>query len=252
MSIYDKFAPIYQRGPYIRFAQNLAEGVLLDYLNGLGFQPKSILDIACGEGSFAVLMAKQGYKVTGVDQSQTMINLADTRAKEAGVEVCFKVEDMRDLAFNAAFDLVTCFFDSLNYLLTIKDLNDAFLGAFNALKPGGYYVFDMNTIHGLAVDWMRTQTYIQNQTEDFIEIHQQEFDYENLIAAMVITIFQRQGNFWERIDETHYERGYPISDIRFLLKHIGFEIVAMVSSLSKQTELLSTSPRVWFVVRKPA
>ncbi len=251
MTIYDRFAPIYQRGPYVRFSQNIAETVLPQYLTTLGYVPERILDIACGEGSFAVLMAKQGYQVTGVDQSQAMIDLAIARARETDVEVSFEVEDMRDLSFCETFDLVTCFFDSLNYLLTVKDLNDAFRGAYHALKPGGLFIFDMNTIFGLAVDWMRATTYIQNETDDFVEIHRQEFDYENLIATMHVMIFQKKHQLWERIDETHRERGYPIDDIQFLLEQIGFEITATYGNLTKQTELQETSPRVWFVARKP-
>ena len=250
MPVYDQFASIYQRGPYVRFSQNLAESVLPEYLGYLGFMPRDVLDMACGEGSFAVIMAQQGYSVTGIDQSPQMIELAKARAHEAGQSVTFLVEDMRAIPYANQFDLVTCFFDSLNYMLNIKDLHEAFAGAFMALRPGGYFIFDMNTIYGLAVDWMREVTYIQNEADDFIEIHRQSFDYENLVAAMEVTIFRQQGEGWERIDEIHRERGYPIADIQFLLSEIGFEIAGMYGSLSKRTEVQENSPRVWFAARK--
>ena len=60
MGLYNKFADIYQRGPYLRFSQVLVETVLPEYLEELGVTPKKVLDIACGEGSFAVGMAKIG------------------------------------------------------------------------------------------------------------------------------------------------------------------------------------------------
>jgi 2-polyprenyl-3-methyl-5-hydroxy-6-metoxy-1,4-benzoquinol methylase len=251
MSIYHRFASIYQRGPYVRFSQKLAESVLPEYLALIDFHPVDLLDIACGEGSFAVAMAEQGYRVTGVDQSAEMIDLACDRAREAGVEVNFFVEDMRNLRYQGEFDLVTCLFDSMNYLLTVKDLQDAIHCAFDALRPGGYYIFDMNTIYGLAVDWMAERTYVQNEADDFIEYHQQEFDYENLVASMEITIFKQQGELWERIRETHRERGYPIADLQFLLTEAGYEIAGMYGSLSKRTELQTTSPRVFFIAKKP-
>ncbi len=122
-----------------------------------------------------------------------MIALAKDRAKSAKLKADFMVEDMRSLPFEGEFDLVTCFFDSLNYMLSVADLQDAFVGAYRALRPGGFYIFDMNTIYGLAVDWMRQETYIQNETEDFIEIHRQEFDYENSIASMYVTVFRKRG-----------------------------------------------------------
>ncbi len=252
MAIYKDFALIYQQGPYLQFSQNLADTILPDYLTELGFEPKDILDVACGEGSFAVAMSKQGFQVTGIDQSSAMIELARKRALKAEENVQFMVEDMRSMSFEACFDLVTCIFDSLNYMLTVRDLQSAFRCAYQALRPGGFYIFDMNTIYGLAVDWMRQETYIQNEGEDFIEIHRQSFDYENQVASMQITIFVKEGSQWERIDETHLERGYPIADLQFLLHETGFEIAGMYGRLSKRSELQTTSPRVWFVARRPA
>ncbi len=250
MALYDRFASIYQRGPYLRFSQGLAESVLPDYLEGLGLEPCDLLDIACGEGSFAVAMSKLGYDVTGIDQSPKMIELARERAREEKAPVTFIVEDMRSIPFEAEYDLCTCFFDSLNYMLRVNDLQEAFQNAYRALRPGGYYIFDMNTIYGLAVDWMRAETYIQNEADDFMEIHRQSFDYENQVATMEITIFKKRKELWERIDETHQERGYPIADIQFLLNQTGFEISGMYGSLSKRTSVQATSPRVWFSARK--
>lgn len=251
MGLYDQFAAIYQRGPYLRFSEALADAVLPEFLAELGAQPRDILDVACGEGSFAVAMARLGYHLTGVDQSPQMIELAAERAREHKASVNFYVEDMRSLGYQADFDLVTCFFDSLNYMLTVKDLQEAFRSAYDALRPGGFYIFDMNTIYGLAVDWMRQETYIQNEADDFIEIHRQSFDYENLVATMAITIFKARDGQWERIDEVHRERGYPIADIQFLLIESGFEITGMYGSLKKRTDVQQTSPRVWFAARKP-
>jgi ubiquinone/menaquinone biosynthesis C-methylase UbiE len=251
MPVYDQFASIYQRGPYLHFSRSLAESILPEYLEELGLSPKKWLDIACGEGSLAVTMAERGCRMIGIDRSPQMIDLAKGRAATAGVKVDFRVEDMRSLPFEGDFDLVTCFFDSLNYMLTVRDLQDAFKGAFRALRPGGFYIFDMNTIYGLAVDWMRQQTYIQNETDDFLELHQQDFDYENQVASMHITVFRKEGEHWTRFDETHRERGYPIADIQFLLNKAGFEIAGMYGSLSKRSPVQTTSSRVWFTARKP-
>lgn len=250
MAIYDQFAEIYQRGPYVRFAQGLAESVLPEYLSELGLEPSNLLDVACGEGTFALMMSRLGYDVVGVDQSPEMIRLARKQAWEEKRGIEFLVEDMRALPFEAQFDLVTCLFDSLNYMLTIQDLSDAFMSVYRALRPDGLFIFDMNTIYGLAVDWMRQETYIQNEAPDFIELHRQSFDYENLVATMTITIFRQRGKTWQRIEETHRERGYPVADIQFLLHEIGFEVVGMFGNLKKRSALQTTSPRVYFAARK--
>jgi len=252
MGIYDGFAPIYQRGQYLRFSQLLAESVIPEYLSELAFEGMDLLDIACGEGSFAVAMSKLGYKVTGIDQSPQMITLARARSEMEKVSVDFQIEDMRSFDSYGSFDLVTCFFDSLNYMLTIKDLQDVYKHVYQALRPGGYFIFDMNTIHGLVVEWMREETYIQNEADDFLEIHRHSYDYENQIATVEITIFLRRDGLWERVDEIHRERGYPLADIQFLLSETGFEIAGMFGSLMKRSAVQNTSPRVFFTARKPA
>ncbi len=249
--LYDRFASIYQDGPYVRFSQRVAESLLPEHLRFLDFEPERILDVACGEGTFAVAMAEDGYDLVGVDRSEAMIALAKERAAQSKKTVDFSVEDMRTLPFEAEFDLVTCLFDSLNYLLAVRDLADAFQSAFRALRPGGYYLFDMNTIYGLAVDWMREKTYIQNEGEDFIEIHRQDFDYENLIATMEVMVFQQKGALWERFVEQHQERGYPLADIVFLLEQTGFNISGIYGRLEERKPVQTTSPRVWFVAQKP-
>jgi len=251
MGLYEKFATIYQRGPYLRFSQNLAESVFPQYLKELDIQPSTLLDVACGEGSFAIAMSKLGCQVTGVDQSQQMIDLAKHQADQERQNVRFLVSDMCLMSFEDEFDLVTCFFDSLNYLLTIKELYQTFQNVYQALKPGGYFIFDMNTIYGLAVEWMRQESYIQNQTDDFIEFHKHSFDYENLIAMVEITVFMKQDSLWERFIEIHRERGYPIADLQILLQEAGFEILGVNGHLSHRSELFNTSPRVWFTVKKP-
>lgn len=68
---------------------------------------------------------------------------------------------------------------------------------------------------------------------------------------MYVTVFQKVGELWERFEEVHQERGYPIADIQFLLANLGFEIVGMYGSLSKRSSLQTTSSRVYFAARKP-
>lgn len=251
MVLYDQFAPFYQQGPYVQFSLGLVESVLPDYFAELGISPVDILDIACGEGSFAAAMAKQGYRMTGMDLSPRMIELAKGVAMKESQDVRFVVEDMRSIPFEDAFDLATCLFDSLNYMLIVDDLQDVFHGVNRALRKGGVFIFDMNTIYGLAVDWMREPTYIQNEKDHLLELHRQSYDHENQIATMDITVFTKQGDYWHRIDETHQERGYPIADIQFLLLQAGFEITGMYGSLRKRSDVRLTSPRVWFCARKP-
>lgn len=149
-AIYREFARFYASGPYPEYSRRMAE-LLPAVPERSGAKPRTLLDLACGEGTFAVLMAQQSLKVTGVDVSPEMLRFAREKAEEAGVELRFIEQDMRALSLPEKFDLVTCWYDSLNYLLEWEELAQTFADVARVLKPGGLFVFDMNTIYRLAV-----------------------------------------------------------------------------------------------------
>jgi len=249
MSIYDRFAYFYAKGPYLGYSERMAE-LLPTVLARFDAQPQTILDIACGEGTFAVAMAKKGLQVTGVDQSPQMLQFARERAERENVKVEFLHQDMRSLAFERRFDLVTCWFDSLNYLLELEDLQRTLAGVHRALKKAGLSIFDMNTIYGLTVDWQRHYCYVQQDTSELFEIHSPSYDLEKNIATMRITGFVKEGDGWTRMDEVHKERGYTLEDIRQCLKEVGLQELACWGNLEEMSEPRPDSGRVWFVVQK--
>ena len=60
-------------------------------------KPRRILDLGCGTGSHALILAKRGYQVTGIDQSDSVIRRAKERAKELKIKAHFFVQDMREI-----------------------------------------------------------------------------------------------------------------------------------------------------------
>jgi len=162
----------------------------------------------------------------------------------------FLLQDMRSLPFEERFDLVTCWFDSLNYLLELEDLERTFAGACRALKKSGLFIFDMNTIYGLAVNWQRLPCYVQQDTPWLFEIHRPSYDCEKNIATLRITGFMKEGDRWTRMDEEHKERGYTLEEIRQCLKEVGLQELACWGNLQEMSEPKPDSDRVWFVMQK--
>mgnify|MGYP001165615625 FL=1 len=251
MSLYQQFAKVYASG-YRGYSQTMAEllpAVIRHYHLAPG---ERLLDIACGEGSFAVAAAQQGWQVVGVDQSCDMLDLARAHALEAGVSAEFSCMDMRELDFSGQFDLATCWYDSLNYMLTAEDLGNAFKGVARALKPGGHFLFDMNTVYGLAVSWPRQPNAVRQDTPDLMEIHQTRYDHEAQIASVRIVAFLRKGDLWDRMEEVHQEKAYPVSTVQALLEAAGFEVAATLGNLREFIPLQLDSPRMWWLARKTA
>jgi len=236
MSIYERFARFYTRGPYPQYSERMAE-IISSVLERFGARPRAILDVACGEGTFAVAMAKKGFQVTGIDRSSRMLEFARKRAERENVQVEFFLQDMRSLSFEEKFDLVTCWYDSLNYLLELEDLEGTFEGVYRALRADGLFIFDMNTIYGLAVGWQRHPSLVQQDTPEIFEVHRHEYDFERNLATAIITGFVKEGNKWVRTDEKHQERGYSLHDIRKCLEESGLQELRCWGNLQEMTEL---------------
>lgn len=249
MDIYKKFAYIYEKGQYPEYSRKMAI-LLPSILHQFKLSPEKTLDTACGEGTFAIEMAKNGFHVTGVDLSIDMLKIAREKAAKKNFDIKFIQHDMRSLPFSREFDLITCWFDSLNYLLDEKDLENTFCGVSRALKDGGIFIFDMNTIYGLSVQWQIDPGTIEQDTPELLEIHQTSYDPKKCIATLKITVLIKKNGEWTRIDEVHKERGYTLKEIRQSLNKSNLEELACWGSLDPRDEPTTNTGRVWFVAQK--
>jgi SAM-dependent methyltransferase len=143
MASYDVFAPFYDavQGDRAEHAAYLRELIERHHPGAA-----TLLELACGTGSLLAKLAPR-YRVTGVDASPRMLEqaarkLRGTRLIEA---------DMRRVSLGARFDVVLCAYDSVNHLPDFAGWEQLFDRACEHLAPGGVFVFDMNTEHGLAV-----------------------------------------------------------------------------------------------------
>lgn len=82
-----------------------------------------IIDIGCGTGRHAIELTKRGYKVTGVDLSESQLARACEKAKEAGVTIDFQKHDARALPFEGEFDLAIMLCEGGFPLMETDDMN---------------------------------------------------------------------------------------------------------------------------------
>jgi ubiquinone/menaquinone biosynthesis C-methylase UbiE len=261
MDIYRDYAPFYDGSGQIRFALLMAqylEELLRRHPAGQGAEPRSALDLACGTGTLAVALAEAGWRVVGLDQSQAMLALAQEKAHAAGVSgsVTFVQGDMRELLTTdqrpttndqggqsrrsshpappgtpsacvvrrSSFALVTCTYDSLNYLLTEEDLARCFRGVARVLAPGGLFVADMNTRHFLEHDWPSCEV---EERPGFVQVAQSRFDPASASSTMRLTGFAGDDERgYIRFDETHVERAYAPEVVAGQLEAAGLRVEA--------------------------
>ncbi len=101
------------------------------------FQPAPgslVLDAGCGTGNFCLKLARQGYRVTGVDLAEEMLAAAKVKAAASGLPIDFRLMDVTALTYpDCHFDAVF----SMAMFEFIPDPGAAFRELFRVLRPGG-------------------------------------------------------------------------------------------------------------------
>lgn len=105
-------------------------------------QNSKVLDAACGAGRYSIKFAERGFKVTGFDLSDTLLQLAVKEAEARNLDINFLRKDLREFKFKDKFDLIVSLFTSFGYFNTDEE-NFIFVeNAYDMLNSGGYYVLD--------------------------------------------------------------------------------------------------------------
>lgn len=101
-----------------------------------------VLDLACGQGRHAVPLAQRGYRVTGLDYQQHLLDRAAHLADAQQVTLELIRGDMRQLPFTDAFDAVVIMFTAFGYFSDEENAGVLHEVA-RALRPGGWLVLDV-------------------------------------------------------------------------------------------------------------
>jgi len=103
-----------------------------------------------------VEFARSGIRTYGVDASPEMVRLARRKARSEAVPVRVLLADMRSFRLPEPVDLVTCEFDALNHVPHKSDLDRVARAVARALRPGGWFFFDVNNRAAFEKVWTGT------------------------------------------------------------------------------------------------
>ena len=208
---------------YDRMTNDVNYQSVVDFYNQILFReklhPRTAVDLACGTGSVAILLAEQGLKVTAVDLSEDMLTVASQKARAMDNAPMFVCQPLQELRLPRGVDLAVCALDSLDYITDPKDCAQAIKQIYKALNPGGIFIFDVNTPEKLRA--MDDQVFL-DEDDDVYCVWRGEFDEQTNICSYGMDIFQREGNCWHRSFEEHREYAYSQEQLTGFLKDAGF------------------------------
>lgn len=213
---------------------------LVSLLKHYGAGPKG-LDIGCGSGYFTRQLQKAGYDMTGIDCSEAMLSQAVEKSLAEGLRIPYLQGDMVSLRMPQRADFAVAVNDCVNYVPDDKILT-AFRHVAGALKKGGLFYFDVSSEKKLSalppvcIDDRDDVTYVAFNR------------YEDGRVTMDVSLFERkEGNIYERRDETHTQYAYDAQDLFFTLSLAGFEPVAYSGHLGEDP---LESDRLQFLARR--
>ena len=183
-------------------------------------EAKKILDLACGTGTCLKLWAQRGYQVLGMDRSLPMLEICKQKIENFDNNLGLINCDMRNFSLKSQVPIITCLYDSLNYILDKDELLQCFQNVYDVLDDKGIFIFDMNTIHSLCDEWGNNT--FQRQDKNISSTWQNVYDKKTNISTLKLTLEIKEDTKKLMICEFHQERAYPLNVIRELLKKAGF------------------------------
>jgi ubiquinone/menaquinone biosynthesis C-methylase UbiE len=208
--------------------------------SNISLQPgSSIIDLCCGQGRHAKLLAQQDFKVVGVDLSKTLLEVA--KYQNAGAQnATFVQADMRYLPFLDKFDLLLNLFTSFGYFESDNENLKVFKQFALVLKKTGYFVFDYLNEHHVRANFIPQQT---DTIGDFKINLKRKIANGHVQKKITMNYHGRESIFYESV------KMYSVDQIKHMLKCAGLTADKIMGDYSGN--IFSTSaPRLIIIGSK--
>jgi SAM-dependent methyltransferase len=184
----------------------------------------TVLELGCGTGNHAQLLAQRNLHVTGIDLSETMIQQAQAKALN-NPNLKFLQGDVRQLKLKQQFDAVISLFHVASYQTSNNDIHSFLKTAFEHLMPGGIFLFDF--WYGPAVYAQQPTVRVKRMQNDrflVTRIAEPVHDPERccIDVNFEVLVEEKTAGILNRIREVHPMRYFFLPELSNLLKNSGF------------------------------
>ncbi|HXB40143.1 MAG TPA: class I SAM-dependent methyltransferase [Bacteroidia bacterium] len=229
-----------------------------DYIDGIlkkHHSGTSIIELGCGTGLHACLLAKKGYTVNGIDLSDVMLDKAAARKKNLSSEIAknisFDKGDIRSFTNEKKYDAAISLFHVISYMTSDNDLKSAIITAKKHLNPKGLFIFDCWYGPGVLHDKPVTRIKKFENREIAVKRHSvpEMFPEKNVIDVhFEINIHNKKTSEDIKLNETHSMRYLFTDELKNILEQNGFEIICAEEWMTKN-ELSEKSWNACYVCR---
>ncbi|MDE7384550.1 MAG: class I SAM-dependent methyltransferase [Anaeroplasmataceae bacterium] len=233
MNEYKRFAYYYD-DVYEELDYTLWLDFIKPYLNPTSF----ILDLACGSGTLAILLKLNHYSVEGLDLSESIIEIAKEKAKMNHLHIPFYVGDMTNFTLDRTYDVITCFFDSVNFLKTKDDIQNLLSSVNKHLNPNGIFIFDI--FSKALLEEYKHHRFKRKYPTHSIKWTTKKIDSSTLMHSILI----KEGKL--KLEEIYFEYYHPLESLTFP----GFEVVKMCGDFKESLQV--QDERILIVLKKVA
>ncbi len=211
---------------------------------------KTILDLGCGTGRHDELLCNKGYVVHGVDISEEMLKVAETRRKNIENKLVFNQSDITKLELNQKFDAVISLFHVMSYQISNKALDEVFSRVKDHLNDGGIFIFDF--WYGPAVLTDPPKTTTKKLEDEFIKIKRTAESQINVQKNTVdvrfdILVENKKDYKLLKKKELHKMRYFFDTELELLCDKNSFHILEKYKWLSFDEPGLKTWNVVWVI-----
>ena len=249
MEAYTSFAEVYDtfmdNVPYEEWADYLE-----DRLKEYGIRDGLVLELGCGTGSMTELLAEKGYDMIGVDNSEDMLEIAMEKRIESGHDILYLLQNMQEFELYGTVRAIVSVCDSVNYITEPEELEEVFRLVNNYLDPKGVFLFDFNTVYKYKE--VMGDTVIAEDRGECSFIWDNFYYEEERINEYDLTLFIQEDaseDLYRRYQETHYQRGYTLEEMKELVERSGLVFEAAYDAVTHE-EPTEKSERIYIVARE--
>ena len=204
------------------------------------FKPTHLLDLGCGTGQYSNLMTKLNLKVTGVDRSNNMLNIAKKKYKK-NKKLNFIKSEIEKINIKKKFDIISALFHILSYQTSTSKIDNFFSKSHFHLNKNGILIFDFWYTDGVynLQNPLRVRE-INNKSHQIVRITISKWfkKVNQIVDSHNLIVMDKKNKKISKFSEVHKMRYF---DLKFIKKKLTKHKFKFIKSLDLETGKQLTS-----------